>query len=581
MYAHRSCPERATRLVRAGARRRVDTLSTRAIDEGACRRCCCRVRRDSSRPPASTDANDTLRMDSSRCGILDVPAAAPRGQNGAGRRCVRPNPPGSGGALVSAGQRAARPAAASPASGRRRAPGSPARGADRPPVAPAIPGRAAARRGSPGGAPATPPAGTAPPSGAPATPPAGVTPGTPAATPDAPPAAVAPSAVAAPGAPAESASPAGAAQSSAAPPAAIAAAPSPAGAAAAPSADEPPFQVAIGRLALSPLVLMQVQAIPYVGRTPSSRRATSPRGGFRFRRARFGFEGRLRRACRSRSPPSSPETRTARRSSTRPGSATPLFKLPLSARTTCPSRRSAITGPATARSSSGPSRCGRWRPSTSSGSTRGPPLDGRAQLLRRRLQRPPALRPVLRRLIENAAMLGNRFDGLAYVARLASEPLGPLARTVEDLAARRPPRRRRRELLLQRRRHARHPRHRRRRPGPRSRACTSSASSSPTRATPRHPTQPSASSPRSVDRGRRRGGLRLVRRISSGSRAVRVARSQHRRQGRDGQLDPHRRRELPRPPQHPQGAGRLHPPAGAPRRLAEERRLAFQLQLNL
>jgi hypothetical protein len=35
--------------------------------------------------------------------------------------------------------------------------------------------------------------------------------------------------------------------------------------------------------------------------------------------------------------------------------------------------------------------------------------------------------------VENSAVLGNRFDGLTYSARLTSEPLGSLGRTMEDL----------------------------------------------------------------------------------------------------------------------------------------------------
>jgi hypothetical protein len=35
--------------------------------------------------------------------------------------------------------------------------------------------------------------------------------------------------------------------------------------------------------------------------------------------------------------------------------------------------------------------------------------------------------------IENPSVLGNRLDGLTYVARLASEPLGSIGRTIEDL----------------------------------------------------------------------------------------------------------------------------------------------------
>src|SRR4051812_915311 len=50
----------------------------------------------------------------------------------------------------------------------------------------------------------------------------------------------------------------------------------------------------VGPLALRPVVLMQAQAIPYVGRD-SFLQAGDPseRAGFRMRRARFGVEGRL------------------------------------------------------------------------------------------------------------------------------------------------------------------------------------------------------------------------------------------------------------------------------------------------
>ncbi|MFS8067059.1 MAG: hypothetical protein ACMG6S_11870, partial [Byssovorax sp.] len=49
-----------------------------------------------------------------------------------------------------------------------------------------------------------------------------------------------------------------------------------------------------GPLTLAPVVLLQTQAVPYVGKE-SFLQAGDPaeRGGFRLRRARFGFEGKL------------------------------------------------------------------------------------------------------------------------------------------------------------------------------------------------------------------------------------------------------------------------------------------------
>ena len=62
--------------------------------------------------------------------------------------------------------------------------------------------------------------------------------------------------------------------------------------------DSPDFRklltVDVGPLTLAPVVLLQAQAIPYVG-NESFLQAGDPaeRGGFRMRRARFGLEGKL------------------------------------------------------------------------------------------------------------------------------------------------------------------------------------------------------------------------------------------------------------------------------------------------
>ncbi|WP_437991877.1 porin [Sorangium sp. So ce145] len=307
-----------------------------------------------------------------------------------------------------------------------------------PPVAPTIPVAPPPGAAPPGGAPATPPSGAAPPSGAPATPPAGATSGTPAATPDASPATVAPSAVAAPGAAAASTSPAGAAPSSAAPPAAAAGVPPPAGAAAAPAAGGPPFQLAIGRLVLSPLVLVQAQAVPYVGEDAFLQAGDVAEGqGFRLRRARVGFAGRLAGYV--------PFAVSGELAGGADGSARlseawigyahfPFANLYLGAHDV-PFSRSAMAGAGEGALIERPLAVRAMAPSRQVGLHVEGHFRGRAFSyfagMFNGFQRSDQF---FVGYVENAASFGNRFDHIAYVARLATEPLGPLPRSVQDLA---------------------------------------------------------------------------------------------------------------------------------------------------
>ncbi|WP_437278805.1 porin [Sorangium sp. So ce375] len=322
-----------------------------------------------------------------------------------------------------------------------------------PPAAPAIPVAPPLGAAPPGAAPATPPPGAAPPGTTPATPPSGAAPGTPATTPGAPPAGAAPSAVAAPGAPAASASPADVTRAGATPPTAAApaappaaaGAPSPAGSGAAPAAPAaggsagPPFQLAIGRLVLSPIVLVQAQAVPYIGDDAFLQAGDVAEGqGFRLRRARVGFAGTLAGVV--------PFAVSGELAGGADGSARlseawigyahfPFANLYFGAHDV-PFSRSAMTGAGEGALIERPLAVRAMAPSRQVGLHVEGHFRGRAFSyfagMFNGFQRADQL---FAGYVENAASFGNRFDHIAYVARLATEPLGPLPRSVQDLAA--------------------------------------------------------------------------------------------------------------------------------------------------
>jgi len=208
-------------------------------------------------------------------------------------------------------------------------------------------------------------------------------------------------------------------------------------------ADEhgPPFKdwlrLHAGPLTVEPMVLMQVQAIPYVG-SDSFLEAGDPaeRGGFRFRRARFGFEGRVFHRV--------PFAISAEFNSDYKGTAIlhdawfgyDRFKfLQVFVGThDVPFSRSAITGSGDQALIERPFAVRAMAPFHQLGAH----LEG--HLFGGGLNYFAGVYNGLQRFdqfflgyVENSAVLGNRFDGLTYSGRLTSEPLGGLGTTIEDL----------------------------------------------------------------------------------------------------------------------------------------------------
>ena len=197
------------------------------------------------------------------------------------------------------------------------------------------------------------------------------------------------------------------------------------------------LHVDLGPLTIAPVVLLQAQAIPYVG-SQSFLQAGDPaeRGGFRMRRARFGLEGRLYDRV--------PFAISAEFSSDAKGTAhlhdawfgydkwkslqfyAGARDVPFSRSATISSGGSAmIERPLAVRSMAPFYQLG---------------MSVEGHLWKGALSYALGVYNGLERSDrffegygENAALLGNRFDGLTYAARLESEPLGPLGNTVEDL----------------------------------------------------------------------------------------------------------------------------------------------------
>jgi hypothetical protein len=197
------------------------------------------------------------------------------------------------------------------------------------------------------------------------------------------------------------------------------------------------LHVDLGPLTLAPIVLLQAQAIPYVG-SQSFLQSGDPaeRGGFRMRRARFGVEGRLYDRV--------PFAISAEFSSDEKGTAHlheawfgydkwKSFQFYAGARD-IPFSRSAMMSSAGGAMIERPLAVRSMAPFHQLGMA----VEG--HLWKGALNYAVGVYNGLERSDrffegygENAALLGNRFDGLTYAARLASEPLGPLGNTVEDL----------------------------------------------------------------------------------------------------------------------------------------------------
>ncbi len=196
-----------------------------------------------------------------------------------------------------------------------------------------------------------------------------------------------------------------------------------------------------GPLSIEPEVLLQVQAMPYMG-ADSSLEAGDPadRAGFRFRRARFGFEGRLFHRI--------PFEINAEFNSDVTANASFIlhdawfgydrfrFLQIFVGAQDVPFSRSALVGAGDGALIERPFAVRAMAPFHQLGAR----LEG--HLLSGGLNYAFGLYNGLERAssnyffsgyLENPGFQGNRFEGLTYAGRITSEPLGPLGRTMEDL----------------------------------------------------------------------------------------------------------------------------------------------------
>lgn len=193
----------------------------------------------------------------------------------------------------------------------------------------------------------------------------------------------------------------------------------------------------IGPLTIAPDVLIQTQAIPYVGKEsflPSG--DPSERGGFRMRRARFGLEGKLydRVPFKINAELSSNEQGTARLHDAWFGyDKWKSFQFYAGARN-IPFSRSAIMDAGAGALIERPFAVRAMAPFNQLG------MSVEGHLWKGALSYAVGVYNGLQRSDrffegygENSALLGNRFDGLTYAGRLESEPLGPIGNTIEDL----------------------------------------------------------------------------------------------------------------------------------------------------
>ena len=192
-----------------------------------------------------------------------------------------------------------------------------------------------------------------------------------------------------------------------------------------------------GPLTVAPVVLMQTQAVPYVGKDafiPSGDPAE--RGGFRLRRARFGVEGKLYDRVPFKI---TAELSSDARGVTRINDAWfgydkwKSFQVFAGARNV-PFSRSAILDSGGSAMIERPLAVRAMAPFRQLG------MSVEGHLWKGALNYALGLYNGLERsdrffegYTENSALLGNRFDGLTYAGRLESQPLGPLGSTIEDL----------------------------------------------------------------------------------------------------------------------------------------------------
>jgi hypothetical protein len=197
------------------------------------------------------------------------------------------------------------------------------------------------------------------------------------------------------------------------------------------------LHVDLGPLTLEPVVLLQAQAIPYVGKD-SFLQAGDPaeRGGFRMRRARFGLAGKLydRVPFKISAEFSSDEKGTARLHDAWFGYDKWQSVQFFAGARDVPFSRSAMTESGSGAMIERSLAVRAMAPFNQLG------MSVEGHLWKGALSYAVGVYNGLQRSDrfyegygENAALLGNRFDGLTYAGRLESEPLGSLGHTIEDL----------------------------------------------------------------------------------------------------------------------------------------------------
>jgi Phosphate-selective porin O and P len=192
-----------------------------------------------------------------------------------------------------------------------------------------------------------------------------------------------------------------------------------------------------GPLSIAPVVLVQTQAIPYVG-SDSFLQSGDPaeRPGFRMRRARFGFGGRLydKVPFRITGEFSSDEHGTAHLHDAYFGYDRFKFLQLFAGAREVPFSRSAMVDSGSGALIERPLSVRSMSPFHQLGLSAEGRLFGGAFTyaagVYNGLERSDVF---FEGYGENAALLGNRFDGLTYAARLGSEPMGDVGATIEDL----------------------------------------------------------------------------------------------------------------------------------------------------
>jgi hypothetical protein len=192
-----------------------------------------------------------------------------------------------------------------------------------------------------------------------------------------------------------------------------------------------------GPLSIEPVVLMQVQGIPYVGADATVEAGDpSDRAGFRFRLARFGFDGRIFHRI--------PFEITAEFNSDVAGTALLhdawfgydryRFLQVVVGTHDVPFSRAALIGAGDSALIERPFAVRAMAPFHQLGaSIQGHFWSGALNYyagVYNGLQRNDYF---FEGYVENSAILGNMFDGLTYAGRITSEPLGSPGRSIEDL----------------------------------------------------------------------------------------------------------------------------------------------------